>query len=98
MFENQPAPGVNFIDNPLAPDVFADGASGFFMLSGLVRITLESARPNHSTPPGLLNRVVIARLVLPVPAAEELAKGLLDFLQRQKGQQAGAVHGRTTMQ
>jgi hypothetical protein len=75
---------VNFIDNPHAPDVFADGAAGFFNLSGTIRISLEAGRVNHVTSPGPINRVVIARLVMPIDAAEALAKGLLDFITQQR--------------
>jgi hypothetical protein len=49
---------VNFIDNPAAPDVFADEAVGFFVHNGVVKITFVSARVNHSASPGPINRVV----------------------------------------
>ena len=71
---------VNFIDNPAAPDVFADGAVGFFVHNGVVKITFVSARVNHSASPGPINRVVIGRLTLSVRAAQDLAVGLFDFL------------------
>jgi hypothetical protein len=71
---------VSFIDNPMAPDVFADESVGFFVHNGVVRITFASARVNHSSTPGPVNRVVIGRLVLPVAAAQGLAIGLFDFL------------------
>ena len=77
-------PQVRFIDNPHAPDVYASDTSGFFVLNGNVVITLESARPDHASSPGDINRVVVARIVLPVPAAQGLAVGLFDFL-KQRG-------------
>jgi hypothetical protein len=80
-------PSVNFLDNPHAPDVFADGFAGFFNLSGNIRITFESVRVNHIITPGPVNRVVIGRLVMPIDAAEALARGLLDFITRQRTQQ-----------
>ena len=64
----------------MAPDVFADEASGFFVHNGVVRITFASARVNHVSSPGPINRVVIGRLVMPVAAAQNLAIGLFDFL------------------
>ncbi len=45
-------------------------------------------RVDHSKTPGPLNRVVIGRLVMPVQAAEDMARGVLEFLERQRGQQA----------
>lgn len=75
-------PQVRFIDNPHAPDVYASDASGFFILNGNVIVTLESARPDHTSAPGHINRVVIARVVLPIAAAQNLAVGLFDFLKQ----------------
>ncbi len=78
---------VTFLDNPHAPDVFADAAPGFFNFNGNIRITFESVRVNHATAPGPLTRVVIGRLVMPLAAAEVMAKGLLDFINQQRTQQ-----------
>jgi hypothetical protein len=77
-------PPVNFIDNPHAPEVFADAGAGFFLANGNLRIALESARVNHRTSAGPINRVVIARVVMPAQAAESLARGILDFLERMR--------------
>ncbi len=74
---------VNFIDNPHAPDIFAHGVTGFSVNNGVVTITFESARVNHETTPGPVNRVVIGRLVLPISIAQGLALGLFDFLKSQ---------------
>jgi hypothetical protein len=52
--------GPVFIDNPHAPDIFADGASGFFILNNTIRITFESARINHVTSPGPVSRLSLA--------------------------------------
>jgi hypothetical protein len=81
------APPVNFLDNPHAPEVFADGASGFFNFGGNIRVALEAARVNHASTPGPINRVVIARVIMPIDAAEALARGLLDFITQQRTQQ-----------
>ena len=92
-------PTVTFLDNPNAPEVFADAASGFFNFAGNIRITLESLRVNHITSPGPVNRVVLARLVMPLDAAEAFARRLLDFINQQRTQQnpppqtaTGTVH------
>jgi hypothetical protein len=71
------------IDNPHAPDVFADAATGWFLSGGNVRITFESVRANHMHQ-APLNRVVIGRLVMPMDAAEAMAKQLLDFIAHQR--------------
>jgi hypothetical protein len=81
------APPVTFLDNPHAPEIFADAFSGFFNFAGNIRITLESARVNHVTSPGPVNRVVVGRLVMPIDQAEALARGLLDFITQQRTQQ-----------
>jgi len=86
---------IRFIDNPHAPDVYASDISGFFILSGNVVITLESARPDHTSVQGEISRVVVARLVLPAAAAQSLAVGLFDFLSQRgllpEGQGAAKV-------
>src|SRR5262245_24146818 len=75
-----PSVKVSFVDAPFAPDVFADEASGFFVRNGIISITFASARCDHSSSPGPVNRVVIGRLVMPVAGAQDLAVGLYDFL------------------
>jgi len=74
------AAAVNFIDNPLAPDIFADVAVGFVNFHGVVRIALASSRMYHASAPGPVNQVVVGRLVMPIQAAQNLAVGLFEFL------------------
>ena len=76
------------IDNPHAPDIFADSVTGWFLSGGNVRVTFESHRVSHIASPGPLNRVVICRLVMPIDAAEAMAKGILDFITQQRLLQA----------
>lgn len=90
-------PTVTFLNNPHAPEVFVDGYSGFFIFNGNVRITLDSLRVDHSTAPGPLNRVVIARLVIPLGSAEALAKELLDFIQKQRTQPQQSAQAPSTV-
>ncbi|HEY1561926.1 MAG TPA: hypothetical protein VGF71_13740 [Caulobacteraceae bacterium] len=77
------APTLTFIDNPHSPAVFCDSVSGFFLLNGVISLTLESARVDHSQSPGPVNRVVVGRIQMSVPAAQGLALGLFDFLKQQ---------------
>jgi hypothetical protein len=91
-------PDMGFLDNPHAPDVFADAATGFFLLNGNIRITFESARVNHSSSPGPLTRVVIGRLIMSLDAAEGMAKGVLEFVERMKAQQGSMAQSTVTLQ
>jgi len=61
------------IDNPLAPEFFADEATGFFVHQGNLSITFSSARVDHRSDPGPVS---------PVAAAAGLAVGLYDFLKK----------------
>ncbi|MBR0642777.1 hypothetical protein [Plastoroseomonas hellenica] len=75
-------PEIAFVDNPHAPDVFADEAVGFLIHRGVVRVTLTSGHVSHNINPSPASRVVIGRLVMPAQSAAELAVGLFDFLQK----------------
>jgi hypothetical protein len=70
------------IDNPLAPEFFADEATGFFIHQANLSITFASARVDHRSDPGPVSRVVVGRVVLPIAAAAGLAVGLYDFLRK----------------
>lgn len=84
---------INFIDNPHAPEAYVTGISGLFLSGGNVAITLESARIDHGTDPGPLNRVVIGRLILTPAAAQGLAVGLNAFLERHGMSPSEAIKG-----
>lgn len=71
---------VTFVDNPHAPDVFADGFSGLFFLNNNIKITLESVRVDHMTASSDKSRVVIGRLVMPLESAEQMARSILQFI------------------
>lgn len=74
---------IGFTDNPHAPELYASGATGFFVSNGTVTITLESVRADHSQNGGPLSRVVVGRLTMPAAGAQGLAIGLFDFLEKQ---------------
>jgi hypothetical protein len=74
------APQIAFIDNPTAPELFADEAVGFFVHGGVVRITFATATASHATSPGPVSRVVTARIAMTIDGAQGLALGLFDFL------------------
>ncbi len=87
---------VPLIDDPHAPEVFATVATGFLLLNGNISITFESARSDYST--GIINRVVMARLVMPIPGAQGLVAGLNDYLERQGLSPSQAIVGEMTPQ
>ncbi len=80
MAKNPPA---QFRDNPAAPEIYASGATGFFVSNGNITITFESARADHSESPGPVFRQAVARIVIPAAGAQGLAVGLFDFLEKQ---------------
>jgi hypothetical protein len=72
------------LDDPKAPEIYAVAATGFFNANGVISITLESARADHTAKsPGPINRVVVGRLVMPAAGAQALAVGLFDFMEKQ---------------
>lgn len=71
------------IDDAHAPDIYAASVAGFFMLNGVVHITLESPRSDYSKPSTPINRVTVARVVMPHQTACDLIQGLASFLQEQ---------------
>jgi len=85
-------------DNPHAPDVFADTASGLFIFNGNLRLTLESVRVNHVSTPGPVSRVVIGRLVMPLAGAEAMARGILEFIEKQRAGTLAPSEANRTLQ
>lgn len=77
------APAIKFVDNPIAPEIFASAATGFSASNGNITITLESLRADHSDSPGPVYRTVVSRIVMPAAGAQGLAVGLFDFLEKQ---------------
>jgi hypothetical protein len=82
-------PGPMFVDNPLAPEVFCEGAAGYYVSNGNVHITLMAQRANHDpqAPPGPGCRVV----VIPIAGAQLLATELYNFLKQGEPAPAGST-------
>lgn len=91
---------IAFLDNPHAPDIYADMAGGLFLHNGLMRITLTSTRVNHITNPGPASNVVIGRVVMPAPFAEGMARGILELIEKMKTPQPepSSTQGKPTIQ
>ena len=94
MWEDQSAPEMQFVDNPLAPDIFADGLSGRFLRDGNVRMTFETVRTSHAGSSEPKTRVVIGRLVMPIDAAENMARDVLNFIQAIRSQPVPSAQSR----
>jgi len=77
-----PPQGPGFVDAPGAPDLFADGATGFFLHNGILRIAFEVSRFDHSHSNAPALRVVVARIAMPGPSASAFAVNLFDFLKK----------------
>lgn len=73
-----------FVHNPHSPDVFADAATGVLVFNGCMRVTFESVRSDYSTDPADTDRVVVGRLVMPMNAAEAMARLILSQIERVK--------------
>ncbi len=80
--------GPNLLHNPHMPDMFADAATGIFTFNGCMRVTFESVRSNYAHTPAALDRVVVGRLLMPVLAAEAMAKGILAQVERLRAEKA----------
>ena len=91
----QPTP-LPLIDNPFAPEFSADEATGFFVHHGNVSITFSAARVDHRVNPGPVPRVVVARVVLPLPAVVAMAGSLSLFLRQLGLDSEGHAPGQPT--
>lgn len=79
--EPRPAP-PRVINDPHAPETFTTGCCGLSIGAGVVTLTFESARCDHSDPACPTDRVVVGRMVMPIGAAQALVLQLNDALQR----------------
>jgi hypothetical protein len=95
--DEKPQTRVVFMDDPHAPELYADVVSGFFLHNGNISLTFDAARYDHSNA-GAVNRVVTARIVLPIRGAQGLALSLFDFLKKQGLDPTKAATDGDTMQ
>lgn len=72
-----------FVEDVKAPELYASSAPFFAILNGVVTITLASKRWDNGVSPAVQRNVTVGRLVMPAGAAQELAVGLHDFLEKQ---------------
>ena len=86
------------VDNPHAPEWFADDASGVVWHNGNLRITFEALRANHAVAPAAMSRHVVGTMVMPVAAAEAMARLLLVAIENAKGASAGTPQAMRTLQ
>jgi hypothetical protein len=93
-----PLPVPAIIDNPFAPEILATGFAGFANMSGMIVLTLESARCDHSRPAPAIERVVVGRVALTISAAQDLVTNLNEFLEQQGLSPTRAMAGASTFQ
>jgi hypothetical protein len=86
------------LDNPGAPDVFADAVAGAFLTNGNVHMTFLSRRCDYSQNPNVFTDVIIGRLVMPFAAVENAVNFLSDFVERMKKQLANPPDAPRTLQ
>lgn len=72
---------VGVLENPFAPDLFADDAFSFSLKDGTLRITLSTLKFG-ALAGGRTANVVVGRVVMPLLGAQRLALGLYDFLKK----------------
>jgi hypothetical protein len=77
-----PKPVASFAEVPGAPDLFADGAAGFFLHNGILRVAFETQRFDHSASQAPAARVLVGRVAMPAASASALAVNLFDFLKK----------------
>jgi hypothetical protein len=82
--EKKQAVGLPVMDNPSAPDFYADEAIGCFWANNTMRITLATARADHTRNPNEKGYVVTGRLVMPIAAAENLHRLLGRLIENMK--------------
>ena len=92
-----PKPVSGTVEAPDAPDIFADGAAGFFLHNGMLRIAFEISRFDHSASHAPASRILVARVALPAANASALAVNLFDFL-KQMGIDPASVSAIPTVQ
>jgi len=93
--EGKPFP---LIEDPSAPDIYADGVAGWFLLNGNLRITLVSTRVNHISNPGPASHAVVGRLIMSEVQAEIMARGIIDFIEKQRATQSPSSQSSFTVQ
>lgn len=83
---NNPSPPINLLDRVGGPNISADNAARWFLLNGNIHMTLEAALADPVTSAAPINRVIVGRLIMPLNKVEEMATGLLEFIQQMKAQ------------
>jgi hypothetical protein len=86
------------IDQPTAPEIFADDAAGALWHNGNLRITLESLRANHAVQPAALSRLMVGTLVMPIGAAESMARLILVAIENAKASSGNTPQTTPTLQ
>lgn len=66
----------------LAPEIFSGLHMGFHIIGSNLAITFGNPRWDYSQNPARLYGATVARVIMPVPAAHELAVQIFNFLEQ----------------
>ncbi len=86
------------LNNPLAPEMYADNVLGYYLVNNTMRFTFTTTRFDHLTNPGIPSRVVTGRLVIPIAEAENFRKLLTAIIDNTKSQSQEPGIGNNTLQ
>lgn len=86
------APAVPvLVDTLFAPEILATGFAGVANLGGVIVVTLERARCDHTREPPPIESVVVGRIAMTQGAAQDLVAGLNHVLQQQGQSRTGTA-------
>ena len=75
-------PGIEprLVDNRDLPEIVVTGVSGMANLGGIIALTLECGRADHSRAAPEIERHVVGRIAMTVPTAQMMIAALAHFL------------------
>jgi hypothetical protein len=75
-------PLLEIIDNLHAPEIYSAEIAGYTIAQGNITLTLATTRATWSEATVTNKRVIVARIVLSLGAAQALSVELFDFLKK----------------
>ncbi|UUL83164.1 hypothetical protein [Sphingomonas qomolangmaensis] len=86
------------VDNSFLTEIFATGTAGVADVGGVLVVTFECARCDHSQAEPVMERVIVGRLALTVAAAQGLVVNLNAYLEDHGLSPSRAVAGAASVQ
>jgi hypothetical protein len=96
----QPATEVRepIFDDPFLEEIFATGMAGVANMGGVIVVTLECARCDHTREMPAVERAIVGRIALTIPAAQQMVANLNAYLEHHGLSPTRAVSGAATFQ